>query len=178
MTNLLKDISPGDNPPEKINVIIENTKGQKNKFEYDKRGFFKLDRTCYSPFAVPFEYGFIPQTESGDGDSLDVVLLVTHPTFPGCLVKSRPIGLFLMEDEAGEDNKIVAVPDDKVDPRFKEIRDVKDLGQHLKDEIAVYFADYKKLEKEKYKHVKVKGWTGRKEAEKIIEKAVKKYQKK
>lgn len=177
MTNLFKDIPSGENPPEKINVIIENTKGEKNKFEYDEQGFFKLDRTCYSPFAIPFEYGFVPQTESGDGDSLDVVLLVTHPTFAGCLVKARPIGLFSMMDEKGEDNKIVAVPDDKVDPRFKEIRDIKDLSQHLRDEIEVYFADYKKLEKEKYKYVKIKGFTGAEEAKKIIERAIRNYKK-
>lgn len=177
MTNLFKDIPSGENPPEKINVIVENTKGEKNKFEYDEQGFFKLDRTCYSPFAIPFEYGFIPQTESGDGDSLDVILLVTHPTFTGCLVKARPIGLFLMADEAGEDSKIVAVPDDKVDPRFKEIRDIRDLSQHLRDEIEVYFADYKKLEKEKYKHVKIKGFAGVEEAKKIIEKAIRNYKK-
>jgi len=177
MVNLFKDIPSGENPPEKINVIVENAKGEKNKFEYDEQGFFKLDRTCYSPFAIPFEYGFIPQTKSGDGDSLDVILLVTYPTFTGCLVKARPIGLFLMMDEAGEDSKVVAVPDDKVDPRFKEIRDVKDLSQHLRDEIEVFFADYKKLEKEKYKHVKVQGFAGREEAEKIIEKAIKNYRK-
>jgi len=173
--NLFKDIPSGDNPPEKINVIIENTKGEKNKFEYDEEGFFKLDRTCYSPFALPFEYGFIPQTKSGDGDSLDIILLVTHSTFPGCLVKARPIGILQMEDEAGQDNKIIAVPDDKVDPRFKEIRDIKDVRQHLKDEIVVYFLDYKKLEKEKFEHVKVRGWKGVEEAKKAIQKAVDNY---
>jgi len=173
--NLFKDLPAGKKIPEKINVVVENIKGAKNKIEYDEGGFFKLDRTCYSPVSIPFEYGFIPQTKSGDGDSLDVVLLVTHPTFPGCLVESRPIGVLLMEDEEGEDNKIVAVPDDKVDPRFKEIKDVKDLNQHLKEEIEIYFADYKKLEKEKYEHVKVKGWKGADEAKKMIAEGAKSY---
>ncbi|MCX6764640.1 MAG: inorganic diphosphatase [Candidatus Nealsonbacteria bacterium] len=177
MINLFKDIPAGENPPENINVIVENIKGSKNKIEYEKEGFFKLDRTCYSPFSTPFEYGFIPQTESGDGDALDVILLVTHSTFPGCLIKSRPIGLLLMEDEEGEDSKIIAVPDDKVDPRFKEIRDIKDVGQHLKDEIEIYFADYKKLEKEKYKYVKVKGWEGSEKAKKLIKEGIASYKK-
>lgn len=177
MTNLFRDIPAGENLPENINVVIENVKGSRNKFEYEKEGFFKLDRTCYSPFCTPFEYGFIPQTESGDGDSLDVILLVTHSTFPGCVIKSRPIGLLLMEDEAGEDNKIIAVPAEKVDPRFKEIKDIEDLSQHLRAEIEVYFADYKKLEKEKYKHVKVKGFVGAKEAKQIIEKSARAYKK-
>lgn len=178
MINLFKDISPGENPPQKINVVIDIPKGERNKFEYnEEKGYFELDRTLYSPFFFPFEYGFIPQTASGDGDSLDVVLLTTYPTFSGCLVKARPIGVLLMKDEAGEDNKIIAVPDDKVDPRFKEIKDIKDLNQHLKEEIEVFFADYKKLEKEKYKHVKIEGWAGREEAEKIIEKGVKSYKK-
>lgn len=173
--NLFTDLPAGKNIPEQINVIIENVKGEKNKFEYDEEGFFKLDRTLYSPFYFPFEYGFIPQTKSGDGDSLDVLVLSTNPTFPGCLIEARPIGVILMEDEKGEDNKIVAVPADKIDPRFKEIRDIKDLGQHVREEIEIFFADYKKLEKEKYAHVKVKGWEGAKKAQEMIKEGVKNY---
>ncbi len=179
MVNLFKEISPGDNPPHQINVVIDIPKGERNKFEYkEEEGYFELDRVLYSPFFFPFEYGFIPQTASEDGDALDVVLLTTYPTFPGCLVKARPIGVLLMKDEEGTDNKIIAVPIEEVDPRFKEIKDIKNLGQHLKEEIKVFFADYKKLEKEKYKHVKIEGWAGKEKAEKIIEKGVKDYQKK
>lgn len=176
MINLFKEISPGESPPHQINVVIDIPKGERNKFEYKEEGYFELDRVLYSPFFFPFEYGFIPQTASEDGDALDVVLLTTYSTFPGCLIKARPIGVLLMEDEAGGDNKIIAVPDDKVDPRFKEIKDIKDLSQHLKEEIEVFFADYKKLEKEKYKYVKIEGWAGKEEAEKIIEKGIKDYQ--
>lgn len=176
MTNLFKEVSSGENPPEQINVVVDVPKGSKNKYEYqENEGYFKLDRTFYSPMFMPFGYGFIPKTMSGDGDPLDVVLLTTYPTFPGCVVSARPIGVLLMKDEKGVDNKIVAVPSEKVDPRFKEIQKVEDLGKHLKQEIEVFFADYKKLEKEKYKFVKVGGWKGRKEAKEIIKKAIEKY---
>lgn len=179
MTNLFKDIHPGDNLPEEINVVIDIPKGSKSKFEYnEEKGYFELDRVIYSPLFFPFEYGFIPQTCSEDGDSLDVVLLATYPTFSGCVVKARPIGALLMKDEKGPDNKIIAVPVDKVDPRFKEIRDIEDLGEHLREEIKLFFSDYKKLEKEKYKYVKVEGWKDRKEAFQIIEKAAKAWRQK
>lgn len=176
MINLFKEIPSGENPPEKINVLVDIPKGERNKFEYnEEKGYFELDRVLYSPLFFPFEYGCIPQTASKDGDSLDVVLLITYPTFPGCVIKARPIGVLLMEDEEGIDNKIIAVPDDKVDPRFKEIKDIRDLGQHLKAEIELFFSDYKKLEKEKYKHVKIGGWDGIEKAKKIIKEAVESY---
>lgn len=176
MTNLFKDIPAGENPPEQINIVIDIPKGSKNKYEYEEdKGYFKLDRTLYSPMFFPFEYGFIPQTTSGDGDSLDVVLLTTYPTFSGCVISARPVGVLLMEDEAGIDNKIVAVPLEEVDPRFGEIRKIEDLGEHLKKEIEIFLADYKKLEKEKYKFVKIKGWKGAEKAKEIIKKAVEKY---
>jgi len=176
MINLFKDIPAGENPPAKINVVVDIPKGSKNKYEYEEdKGYFKLDRTLYSPMFFPFEYGFIPQTTSGDDDSLDVVLLTTYPTFPGCVISARPIGVLLMEDEAGIDNKIVAVPLEKIDPRFKKIRKIEDINEHLKKEIEIFLADYKKLEKEKYKFVKIKGWEGVDKAKEIIKKAAEKY---
>lgn len=175
MVNLYKDISPSDNPPEEINVIIDIPKGCSNKYEYkEERGYFELDRVIYSPLFFPFEYGFIPQTLSEDGDSLDVVLLTTFPTFSSCLIKARPVGVLLMEDEKGIDHKIVAVPLEKIDPHFKDIKDIKDLNEHLKEEIKVFFEDYKKLEKDKF--VKIKGWENTDKAKEIIEKAIKKYE--
>lgn len=174
MINLYKDISPGDNPPEEINVMIDIPKGCSNKYEYkEEKGYFELDRVIYSPIFFPFEYGFIPQTSSEDGDGLDVVLLLTYPTFSGCLIKARPIGVLLMEDEKGIDHKIVAVPLEKIDPRFKNIKDIEDINEHLKKEIKVFFEDYKKLEKDKF--VKIKGWEKADKAKEIIEKAIKKY---
>ena len=176
MVNLFKDIAPGDNIPDEINVVIDIPRGSSNKYEYsEEEGYTKLDRVLYSPMFYPFEYGFIPQSTSGDGDSLDVALFITYPTFSGCVIKARPIGVLLMKDENGVDNKIIAVPTDKVDPRFKEIKTIDDLGEHRKKEIEVFFTDYKKLEKEKYKYVKVDGWKGPEEAKKIIEEAIKRY---
>lgn len=174
--NLFKDLPTGPNPPDEINVVIDIPKGSSNKYEYQEdKGYFELDRVMYSPFFYPFDYGFIPQTASEDGDSLDVVLLTTFPTFSGCVIKARPIGVFLMKDEEGPDNKIIAVPLENVDPRFKEIQDIKDVSEHLKKEIEVFFSDYKKLEKEKYKLVKTDGYQGVEKAKEIIKKAIKKY---
>ena len=176
MTNLYKDIPAGDNLPEQINVVVDIPKGCANKYEYDEEeGCFKLDRVCYSPMFNLYDYGFIPQTYSEDGDALDVLLLTTYPTFPGCVVKARPVGLLPMKDEAGIDNKIVAVPIEKVDPRFKEIQDIGDVSEHLKKEIKVFFEDYKKLEPEKYKYVKVEGFEGKDKTMEIIKKAIEKY---
>ena len=111
MINLYKDISSGGNLPDEINVIVEVPKNSSNKYEYDEeKGNFKLDRIIHSPLFFPFEYGFIPQTLSEDGDALDIVLLATFPTFVGCLVKAIPVGVLLMEDEKGVDHKIIAVP--------------------------------------------------------------------
>lgn len=173
--NLYKDISPGDNLPEEINVIVDIPKGCSNKYEYkEEKGYFELDRVIYSPLFFPFEYGFIPQTLSEDGDSLDVLLLTTFPTFSGCLIKARPVGVLLMEDEKGIDHKIVAVPLEKIDPHFKNIKDIEDVNEHLKEEIKVFFEDYKKLEKGKF--VKIKDWGKAGKAKEIIEKAIKKYE--
>ncbi len=174
MINLYKDISPGDNPPEKINVIVDIPKGSSNKYEYDEeKGFFALDRVIYSPLFFPFEYGFIPQTASEDGDSLDVVVLTTYPTFPGCQIKARPIGVLLMTDEAGVDHKIIAVPQEKIDPRFKEFQDIENLPEHLKKEIQEFFETYKRLEPGKF--VKIKGWQEKEKAQEIIKEAIKRY---
>lgn len=172
--NLFKDLPAGKNPPEEINVVVEIPKGSKNKYEIDEEsGAIFLDRTLYSSVYFPFEYGFMPQTRSEDGDSLDVVLLASSPTFSGCVVKSRPIGLMYMEDEAGTDNKIVAVPVEKLDPRMKNIQDTADLQEHQKKEIQEFFEIYKRLEPGKF--VKITGWGPKSEALAIIQKAVEKY---
>ena len=176
MNNLYKDIPAGENLPEQINVVVDVPKGCNNKYEYSEdKGYFVLDRVNYMSMFYPFDYGFIPQTRSEDGDALDVLLLTTYPTFPGCVVKARPIGMLLMEDEAGVDNKIIAVPIEKVDPRFKEIQDINDLGEHYKKEIHVFLEDCKKLEPKKYEHVKVDGFQPKAKALKIIIAAVEKY---
>lgn len=174
--NYVKDISAGKNVPEEINVVVEIPLGSNNKYEYDAEGgYFSLDRTSYSPFYRIDEYGFIPQTAGGDGDPLDVCLLATRPTFTGCVVKARPIGVLVMRDEEGIDNKIIAVPISKVEPRFKHINIIDDVPEHFKQEMLHYWSDYKKLEKEKYEHVKVEGFESLEKAKELIKEAVEKY---
>ncbi|GMX58431.1 MAG: inorganic diphosphatase [Candidatus Microsyncoccus archaeolyticus] len=156
----------------KINIFIEIPKGSSNKYELDKEtNKIRLDRTLYSSVHFPFEYGFIENTLADDGDPLDVVVLATNPTFPGCVVPAKIIGMLNMEDESGLDYKIIAVPDDKIDPRFKEINDINDLKEHEKKEIQEFFEIYKRLEPNKW--VKVTGFESREKAEEIIEKCKK-----
>ncbi|MDI6591766.1 MAG: inorganic diphosphatase [Patescibacteria group bacterium] len=153
-----------------ILVFVEIPKGSCQKYEFDEKlKAIKLDRTLYSPLYFPFEYGFIKGTKGLDGDPLDCLLLTSFPTFPGCLIEARAIGILEMEDEEGIDNKVIAVPTEKIDPRFKEIQDVEDLPEHLKKEIKEFFKNYKKLEPGKW--VKIREFRGKKIAEKIIKEA-------
>ncbi len=173
--NLYRDLPPGRGAPKQINVVVEVPSGGVNKIEYnEKEGYFRLDRALYSAVYYPYEYGFIPQTESEDGDALDVILLATNPTFSGCVVRARPIGMLRMADERGEDNKIIAVPAAAVDPRFKKATSLSKIGAHMRDEIRQFILDYKKLEKKKY--VRFKGWGTKEEAKRAIAKAIKKFQ--
>lgn len=159
-----------------ILVFVEIPKFSQHKYEFDEKlKVIKLDRTLFSPVYFPFEYGSLRNTLGEDGDPLDVVLLANSPTFPGCNIESRPVGLLAMKDEAGIDNKIIAVPVEKIDPRFKEIQDISDLRSHAKTELQEFFKIYKKLERGKW--VKVKGFKGRKAAEVIIKKARERFKK-
>jgi len=156
----------------KLNIFIENPKGTSNKYELDKEsGRIMLDRALYSSVFWPFEYGFIENTLSEDGDPLDAVVLVNEPTFPGCVIPSKIIGMLNMEDESGIDYKIIAVPDDKIDPRFKHINSIDDLTEHQRKEIQEFFEVYKRLEPNKW--VKVTGFEPKEKAEEIIEKCKK-----
>lgn len=159
-----------------ILICVEIPRNSPQKYEFDEKlKMIKLDRTLFSSVYFPFEYGFIKETKSEDWDPLDAVLLATFPTFPGCYVKARPIGAIMMEDEKGIDNKIIAVPDDKVDPRFREIKDINDLSSHAKKEIKEFFKTYKTLEPGKW--VKVKEFRSKEKAEKMVEEARKRFKK-
>jgi len=159
-----------------ILVFIEIPKNSKLKFEFDEElKAIKLDRVLYGPNYFPFEYGFVKDTLGEDGDPLDCVLLSSFPTFPGCIVKARPIGILEMEDEAGTDTKILAVPLEKIDPRFAQIQDIKDLPEHTKKEIKEFFETYKRLEPGKW--VKLKDFKGKEVAEKMIEEAKNRFEK-
>ena len=172
MAHPLHDLPVGANPPDVINAFIEIPRGSRNKYEVDKAsGFLKLDRLLYSAVHYPGDYGFIPQTLGDDGDPLDVLALTTEPTFPGCIVEVRPIGVFLMEDEKGGDEKILAVP--MADPLRQEIASLDDLPSHLLEEIRHFFTVYKDLEG---KRVHTKGWDSGARARAVILDCVKRYQ--
>lgn len=141
-------------------AVIEVPKGCQNKYEYDpESGELRLDRVLYSPMHYPGEYGFIPDTRAGDGDPLDILVLSSVPTFPGCRIPARVVGVLDMADDKGEDTKILAVVD--VDPRFSHIRDMDDVAPHLKREIEHFFQVYKDLEG---KTAEIRGWRNRDEA--------------
>lgn len=135
-----------------VDVFVEIPKGSQNKYEFDEETKqWKLDRVLYSPVFYPTDYGHIPETLGGDGDPLDVLVLVTNPTFPGCVIQTRIVGMLIMRDEKGQDEKLLGVP--VKDPRFDEIRTIEDVPAHLKKEIAHFFEVYKALEPGKESHV-------------------------
>jgi inorganic pyrophosphatase len=163
--NLLKDIPPGDDPPNILNVVIEVISGSRYKYEYNfEWEAFVLDRVVHSSVVFPVEYGFVPQSWYNDQDPLDVLIMSYEPLEVGCIVKVRPIGAIILEDEKGEDPKILSVPIG--DPRFNEFRDIKDVPNHILKEIQEFFLTYKRLEPRKW--VKFKEWKNAKEAKEII----------
>jgi len=156
----------------KMLVFVEIPKGSRQKYEFDEElGGIKLDRTLYGPTAFPFDYGFIKDTLGQDGDPLDCILLSAFPTFPGCLVQARPIGILEMEDEAGIDHKILALPLEKLDPYMAHIKDIADVPEFTLTHIKEFFETMKRLEPGKW--VKLKDFKDKKEAEKVIEEAIK-----
>ncbi len=169
--NLWKDIEAGSDIPEEITVIVEIPKGSRNKYEYDKdKEAFALDRVLFSPFHYPAEYGFMPKTLWDDGDPFDVLVMMEQPTFPGCIIDARPIGIMRMIDQGDSDDKLLAVPIE--DPRFKDITDISQLPEHYLKEIAHFFEQYKKLEN---KSVKINGWDDNKAAKEAIKHALELY---
>ena len=147
-------------------AIVEIPRGSRNKYEMDhETGAIRLDRVLFSSVHYPTDYGFIPNTKSADGDPLDVLIIIEEPTFPGCHIEIRPIGVLRMRDEKGIDEKILAVP--VSDPKFDEIRDISDLQKHWLAEIENFFYTYKMLEP---KESHVEGWRGSEEAMAIIKK--------
>jgi len=167
----IQKIPAGKNFPEEINVLIEIPQGSSIKYELDKKtGAIFVDRFAYTAMFYPFNYGFIPQTKAKDGDPVDVLVVSTYPVSPGAVIPCRPIGLLQMEDEAGIDTKIIAVPTKKVDPFYENIDDVTQLPGKTKDLIKHFFEHYKELEPGKW--VKTKNFLGKKEAVKEIEKGI------
>lgn len=158
----------GKNAPHDLNVIIEVPMGSDPvKYEMDKdSGALFVDRFLHTAMQYPCNYGFIPHTLSGDGDPVDVLVVTNYPVQAGAIIRSRPIGVLLMEDEAGQDEKILAVPVTALHPYYDKIENYNDLPQILLDQISHFFEHYKDLEKNKF--VKVLGWEDAKKAESLI----------
>ena len=169
----LSKITPGENP-EKVNVIIEVPLNSSIKYEVDKdSGIVEVDRMMYSAMSYPANYGFVPNTLSDDGDPADVLVITDAVLAPGCLIKSKLIGVLIMEDESGLDEKLIAVPVAKLDPLMANINSLEDLPEHLLKKIKNFFETYKMLEPNKW--VKVKEFKGVKEAQDILEKAIQNF---
>ena len=167
----LYDLEPGPDSPELVRVIIEIPKNSTNKYEYDGNlGVFRLDRALYSPMHYPGDYGFIPGTLAEDRDPLDIIVMVDEPSFTGCLMEARPIGVLKMIDAKENDQKIVAVPNRN--PRFESIHTIEQVFPHLRREIEYFFTIYKELQGAK---AEMDGWGGPREARKVINDSRKAY---
>ncbi len=163
------DRIPAQPKPGLINVLIEIAAGSKNKYEYDKElQAFALDRVLYSSVKYPYDYGFIPNTLADDGDPLDGMVLMDEPTFPGCVIAARPIGMLEMIDGGDRDEKILCVPDK--DPRYAHVKSLKDIAPHRLEEIAEFFRSYKNLEK---KVTDIRGWQDVEAVMPLVEKCIK-----
>ncbi|MCK4714813.1 MAG: inorganic diphosphatase [Candidatus Aenigmarchaeota archaeon] len=165
---VFKKLGAGPNAPDEVWVVVEIPKGSRNKYEMGEDGRLYLDRVLHSSLVYSGDYGFVAGTKAGDGDSLDALVLLDQPTFPGCLLRVRPIGLVRMRDEKGEDDKVIGVL--TKDPRYDEIKNVGDLPEHTVKELKDFFQNYKRLETGK--SVEVTGVAGAEEAKKTIRDAL------
>jgi inorganic pyrophosphatase len=165
-------IPVGNNPPYEVNVIIEiPIGGVPVKYELDKAsGAMYVDRFLHTAMYYPCNYGFIPHTLSDDGDPIDAAVVSQIPVIPGVVIRSRPVGVLIMEDESGIDEKILCVPTDELHPFYADITSYRDLRPILIEQIAHFFEHYKDLETDKW--VKVQGWGGQEEANRLIEEAM------
>lgn len=165
-------ISTGDNPPEDVNVIIEvPVGGQPIKYEMDKNsGTLVVDRFLYTPMTYPGNYGFVPHTLSDDGDPIDVLVCNTRQLIPGCVINVRPIGVLVMEDNSGQDEKIIAVPSAHLTRRYENVHSYKDLPEITLQQIQHFFEHYKDLEPGKW--VKIGDWLDAGEARRLIVEAI------
>ena len=169
----LSKVSVGENP-DKVNVIIEIPYGSNIKYEVDKdSGLVVVDRVMYSAMFYPANYGFVPNTLADDGDPVDVLVLNPYPLQAGSMIASRLIGVLVMEDESGMDEKLIAVPVSKIDPSFDKIQCLDDLPQNTIDRIKNFFETYKTLEPNKW--VKVKEYQDKAVAQAILDKSIKAY---
>jgi len=170
--NVWKNIPAGDRPPELLNMVVEVISGSRDKYEYNLQWeTFVLDRIIPSSVVFPVDYGFVPQTWFDDDDPLDIMVLSYEPLEVGCVVKVRAIGSLIIEDEKGEDPKILSVLVN--DARFEGYRDITDVHPHKLREIQEFFETYKRLEPHKW--VRFKEWKNAEEAMKIIDYAIRRF---
>ncbi len=165
-------LSQGPECPRVVDAIVEVPKGSRNKYEMDKRsGLIRLDRHLYSASHYPGDYGFLPGTYADDGDALDVLIMLNDPSFAGCLIEVRVVGLFRMSDGGHEDFKILGVPNS--DPLFRDVCDLTSVPAHFLREVEYFFSTYKALEGGS---VTTAGWGDAQEAQQVIEKAIADFQ--
>lgn len=172
--NLWHKLPPGPDVPKVVYCIVEIPKGSRNKYEYSKKaGVVKLDRVIYSSMHYPSDYGLIPQTWAEDGDPMDIMVMVTEPTFAGCVIEARPIAIFHMLDRGDPDDKILAVP--STDPLFDDYQDITDVPKHFLNEVAHFFQTYKQLQGIE---VTPKGWENAEAAYEVIKRSIEAYKEK
>ncbi len=159
---------PAQPKPGLVSVLIEIPAGSKNKYEFDKDlNAFALDRVLYSSVQYPYDYGFIPNTLADDGDPLDGMVLMDQPTFPGCVIVARPIGMLEMIDGGDRDEKLLCVP--AKDPRYAQVQSLENVSNHRLDEIAEFFRTYKNLEN---KTTEILGWKGINDVMPLLEQCI------
>jgi inorganic pyrophosphatase len=163
---------PAQPEPGLINVLVEIPAGSKNKYEFDKEmQAFILDRVLFASVQYPYDYGFIPNTLADDGDPLDGMVMMDQPTFPGCVIAARPIGMLEMIDGGDRDEKILCVPAE--DPRYAEVKTLADVAPHRLDEVAEFFRTYKNLEK---KVTEILGWKDADQVAALVKQCIDAYQ--
>ncbi|MBA3560915.1 MAG: inorganic diphosphatase, partial [Gemmatimonadaceae bacterium] len=171
MINAWRDLAPGHHPPDVVTAVVEIPSGSRNKYELDKEsGLIRLDRVLYSAVHYPGDYGFIPRTLAEDNDPCDVLVLLNEPTFPGCQIDVRPIGVLKMLDRGDPDDKVLAVPSN--DPFYGEYFDIADIPQHYLKEVEHFFRIYKDLEG---KRVQTVGWGKSDVAMQVIMESIARY---
>ena len=154
-------------PEESLHCLIEIPKGSRNKYQWDEElGGIKLARFLFSSVVYPTDYGFVPETRSPKGEALDAMVAVSEPTFPGCVISVRPVGILRTEDERGQDDKLLCVPCD--DPGWRHIEDLGHVPEQMRNEIEHFFSIYKQPEG---REVTVHGWEDRAVAEQVLQEA-------
>lgn len=170
-------LKPGDDVPNDVNVVIEIPRGSDVKYEMDEEtGYVFVDRFLYTATHYPFNYGFIPKTRSEDGDPLDALVITEDPVYPMSVIRSRPIGVLLMEDEGGKDAKLVAVPAKHVDPTYSDVESIMEIPEFTRKQIEHFFSHYKSAEPNKF--VKIEKWEDSKYAKSLILEAIKRAESK